>query len=352
MTHVSLTPMNNVIGIGDVLSELQDWHIIDVRSPGEYLAGHIPGAINLPLFSNVERARVGTLYKQVSPESAMKEGLTIAGSRMNGLLEQAAPFLKDTRKQILIHCWRGGKRSEAIHWLFTFSGIPSMRLGGGYKSFRNSAQSFFNEIPFELKILGGFTGSGKTEILKEVASRGQQVIDLENIAHHKGSAFGSIGEETQPSNEQFENILFTAFISMDTSKPIWLENESKSIGRVYLPEGLWRKIKRSVLYNIEVDKEARLDRALKYYSNPANIELLTQSFDKIHKRLGGLEYQNAIKALVAGDLRTAASIALRYYDKSYTFQLHNWEPERVIHFTNCEAVQETADRLIATVKIM
>ena len=338
--------MNNVIGIGDVLPDLNQWQIIDVRAPGEFLAGHIPGAVNIPLFSDEERAKVGTLYKQVSPEAAMKQGLSFAGAKMNHILEQAALLSKDSNKINLIHCWRGGKRSEAIHWLLTFSGISASRLEGGYKSFRTAVQAFFNDVPHQLNILGGCTGSGKTEILREIARKGHQVIDLESLAHHKGSAFGSIGEEDQPTNEQFENDLYTAFLPMDMSRPIWLENESKSIGRIHIPDGLWYKMKGSQLYNIEVDKETRLDRALKYYSDPASIEMLIHSFEKIHKRLGGLEFQKAIKALHEGDLRTAASIALVYYDKSYTFQLHGWPSENVVHLTECEDVSKTADRLI------
>ena len=338
--------MNNVIGIGDVLSDLNHWQIIDVRAPGEFLAGHIPDAVNIPLFSDEERAKVGTLYKQVSPEAAMKQGLSFAGAKMNQILEQASLLPKDSNKTNLIHCWRGGKRSEAIHWLLTFSGISASRLEGGYKSFRNSAHAFFNDVPFQLNILGGYTGSGKTEILQEMSKKGHQVIDLESLAHHKGSAFGSIGEEDQPTNEQFENDLYTTFLSFDVSRPIWLENESKSIGRVHLPDGLWGKMKESRLYNIEVGKETRLDRALKYYSDPASIEMLIHSFEKIHKRLGGLEYQRAIKALHEGDLRTAASIALVYYDKSYNFQLQGWPSDNVIHLAHCEDVNNTAERLL------
>ncbi len=338
--------MNEVVKIEQVLPNMDNWVIVDVRAPMEFQAGHIPGAINIPLFSDEERARVGTLYKQVSPEAAMKEGLDIAGSKMNRLLEQAAPYVLDIKKEMLIHCWRGGKRSESVQWLFNFSGISSKRLEGGYKSFRNSAITYFNSIPNELKILGGFTGSGKTEVLKELHTRGHQVIDLENLANHKGSAFGSIGEKEQPSNEQFENNLFMAFLSLDRTNPIWLENESKSIGKVYVPDGLWRKMKSSVLFNVEVDKEIRLNRVLRYYSDPATTEILKESFTKIQERLGGLEYKNAIQALSDGDLKRAASIALWYYDKAYAFQVANWNKDRIIHFQNCIDISGITDAIL------
>ena len=335
--------MNGAVEIKDIWREATSWQIVDVRSPGEFTAGHIPGAVNIPLFTDDERAIVGTLYKQTSAESAMREGLKIAGEKMPHYLEAAKSLNRE--RNLVIHCWRGGKRSEAMHWLFNFSGIPSSRLTGGYKSYRNLLQSYFADNSFDFRILGGYTGSGKTEILKEMARQGHQVIDLEKIAHHKGSAFGSIGEEMQPTNEQFENNLFSAFSSLDISKPIWLENESRNIGKVYLPEPLWLKMRNSRLYNIEVEREARLKRAIEYYSTPAETEELKLSFNKIKKRLGGLEYQNAMKALDQNDLREAASIALKYYDKSYSFQLQNWSSEKVIHLQQCDTIEDAVRKL-------
>lgn len=338
--------MNDEVEISDVLQNGLHWQVVDVRSPGEFAAGHIPGAVNIPLFTDEERARVGTLYKQTGPDAAMKEGLRISGGKMDYYLEKVKPLSSDPGKNILIHCWRGGKRSGAIHWLYNFAGIVSSRLNGGYKSYRNAVHDFFADHPFDLRILGGYTGSGKTEILKEISKLGHQVIDLEHLAHHKGSAFGSIGEEDQPTNEQFENDLHASFTALDISKPIWLENESRNIGKVYLPEALWIKMRNAILYNVEVDREVRLDRALNYYASQKDVGILKDAFEKIKKRLGGLEYQNALKALDEGDLRSAASIALRYYDKSYTFQLQGWAGEKVIHLHDCNDVKEAASKLI------
>lgn len=333
--------------IRDMLDQRQHWLLIDVRSPGEFQAGHIPGALNLPLFNDEERARVGTLYKQTSPQAAFHEGLEIAGRKMSWLVESLQHLTtQHPDRRVLVHCWRGGKRSKAVQWLFDFSGTPTVRLHGGYKSFRTAVHSFFNTPVFQYRVLGGCTGSGKTEILYALAARGQQIIDLEKMAHHKGSAFGTIGEDVQPSTEQFENNLYMYMQRLDPAQPVWVENESRSIGKAHLPEGFWTQIRKAPLYTIEVDPAVRLQRALRYYSEPVDIPMLQLSFEKIKKRLGGLEYQKAIQALENGDLAAAASVALAYYDKTYTYQLGQWSGEKVIHLEHCEDVASTAERLI------
>lgn len=332
--------------VKDLIEHWERWQVVDVRSPGEFRAGHIPGAANIPLFSDEERAIVGTLYTQNSPEEAFREGLRIAGLRMQGLVDQVKALDGTPGKEILIHCWRGGQRSKAVQWLFNFSGTPCERLEGGYKSYRTALHTYFNEFKFELRILGGCTGAGKTEILNALAARGEQVLDLEKLANHKGSAFGSIGEEPQPTSEQFENNIFLACLTFDVNKPVWIENESRSIGKAHLPEGLWKAMKRSVLYSIDVDKDIRLKRALRYYSEPVNIDSLKIAFEKIHDRLGGLDYKNAINALEAGDIETAASIALKYYDKAYLYQLRSWPEEQVQYLANCNDVEMTTTRLM------
>ena len=336
-----------MLAIGELLGERERWQILDVRTPAEFDTGHIPGAINIPLFTNDERARIGTLYKQQSPESAYLEGLRVVGPKMADWVDQISRLNSSSSKDLIVHCWRGGKRSGAMHWLITFSGMKAWRLEGGYKSFRQSLHTFFETQPLDLRILGGCTGAGKTEIIQTLAAHGQQVIDLEQLAHHKGSAFGSIGELEQPTTEQFENEIYMAFLQLDISKPIWLENESKSIGKAHLPEGLWRQMRHAVLFNIQVDEESRLNRIMNYYAEPVQKDLLAAAFQKIKKRLGGLDFQKAMASLEAGDLRNAAAIALHYYDKAYTYQLEHWPPGKVIHLADCNGVEETAIKLMS-----
>lgn len=344
--------MSPQMDISQLLANQHDWVILDVRSPGEFAEGHIPGAISFPLFSDEERARIGTLYKQTSPESAMSAGLDIAGSKMRLLTELGKEIQTQfPDRNMVIHCWRGGKRSEAVQWLFNFNGIPASRLTGGYKRYRQHIQHFFEHNPFTLRVVGGATGSGKTELLHELKLLGEQIIDLEEMACHRGSAFGAIGMPPQPKTEQFENELFHRFLHLDPQRIIWIENESKNIGRVYVPESFWHQMRHSRLYVLELDMATRLQRVVEEYTSFQDQESLAAGFEKIQKRLGGLDYQLAIKALKEHDMTTAAKIALTYYDKAYTYQLGQWSGQEVIQVKMETDMKENARALIRLDKI-
>ena len=185
--------------------------LLDVRSPAEYHHGHIPGALSLPLFSNDERKVVGTIYKQQSRENAIKTGLDYFGPKMRPMVETVESLIKNStdlqdKRTVFVYCWRGGMRSAGIAWLLDLYGFKVFTLTGGYKAYRRLAAQLFS-YPFHLKMLGGFTGSGKTKILEELKKKGEDVIDLELLAHHKGSAFGGIDMPEPPSQEEFENRL-------------------------------------------------------------------------------------------------------------------------------------------------
>ncbi|MBU6342532.1 MAG: tRNA 2-selenouridine(34) synthase MnmH, partial [Bacteroidetes bacterium] len=272
--------------------------ILDVRSPGEFAQGHIPGAISFPLFSDAERAAVGTCYKQKGPEQALELGLQFVGPKMAGFVHDAKA-LAPARK-LGVHCWRGGKRSQSMAWLLRTAGLDVITLEGGYKAYRQYIRSQFETIPLKLFVLGGRTGSGKTKILKAMAQMGAQVLDLEGLAHHKGSAFGFIGELEQPTVEQFENDVYAALQPLDLQKPVWVENESRSIGRVFIPDGLWLKIKAAPLYNIEIPHTTRVQHLIEDYANAPMIDLV-QAFHKIDRKLGGQHLKAALEALEQGD---------------------------------------------------
>jgi tRNA 2-selenouridine synthase len=306
--------MERLLTTPELLAARHERLLLDVRSPGEYAQGHIPGAVSFPLFTDQERAAVGTLYKQQGPEQALELGLTFVGPKMAGFVTQARALAPE--KRLAVHCWRGGKRSQSVAWLLRQAGFDVATLSGGYKFYRRRLLEAFDHEKYHIVVLGGRTGAGKTKVLRTLRDLGEQTIDLEALAHHKGSAFGSIGEAPQPTAEQFENNLYDALLNIDPQRRVWLENESRSIGRVYLPAGFWAQMKAAPLLNIEIPLADRVQNLIADYT-VADKAALEAAFLRIDKKLGGQHLKVALEALAADDLAAAAEIALRYYDKTY-----------------------------------
>jgi len=320
--------MPSEIDIAEFLSMAKNIPVIDVRSPSEYLKGHIPGALNLPLFSDDERVKVGTLYVRSGKGDAYLLGLEIVGPKLKSFAEEVKQLA--VNQQLLVHCWRGGMRSNSMAWLFEQIGIKVSTLKGGYKSYRHYVLEWFLIEP-TLVVLGGMTGSGKTEILNELQKAGCQVVDLEGIAHHKGSAFGGLGQLHQPTQEQFENNLFSNLQLLDYKYAIWIEDESMAIGKVLLPKALHEFMKQSKIICINRDKETRIARLIDEYAHFSSTEL-AESIQKIAKRLGGKDTNDSLTALLEEDYKKVAHIALQYYDKSYKNLLKLRSKETLIEF--------------------
>jgi len=337
------------LSLDTFLEKCKDIPVVDVRTPAEYNQGHIPGAINIPLFSNEERAEIGTIYKQGSKELAVERGLEIIGPRMKSLADAGKNTAKS--KKLLVHCWRGGMRSESFAWLMNTVGIHTDVLSGGYKTFRRAALDFYDHKNLRFILLGGATGSGKTEILHEMQSLGEQVVDLEGLANHKGSAFGGIGKSDQPTSEQFQNQLYIKLLEMDLNRDIWLENESSYIGKVGLPEKLWKKMIESPILEIKVPKTERVKRLVREHGT-LNEEELTAAILKISKKLGPEQSRDAIECLKSGEIATTANLLLTYYDKSYDFLLERRMEKvvGVITFTE-DHPQKAANYIIDYMKI-
>jgi len=297
--------------------------IIDVRSPAEFEHAHIPTALNLPLFNNEERAFIGTTYKKQSREAAIKAGLPLFGTKMLSMIETVESWIKNKQKEndltkpsIYVHCWRGGMRSAAVAWLLDLYGYKVIQLTGGYKAYRNWVLEQFT-ITYPLKVLGGYTGSGKTEILQALQEKNYAVIDLEGLAHHKGSAYGAIGQLPQPSQEMFENILADKLFEVNKKqKSIWIEDESQRIGKVLIPTPLFHLMRNSTCYFMTIPFEQRLAFILQGYGK-FDAQSLIEATERIQKRLGGLETKNAVAHIMQGELKEAFSILLKYYDKWY-----------------------------------
>jgi len=369
--------------------------VIDVRSPAEYHHAHIPGALSLPLFTDEERKIVGTTYKQESREAAIKAGLDFFGPKMRKMVEEVeavgsrqstvhspqstvdspqsavddsqykgsdSRFTTHDSRIILVHCWRGGMRSGAVSWLLDMYGFKVYTLIGGYKKFRHYVLDTFRQ-PFRLKILGGYTGSGKTELLHALKKKGENVVDLEAIAGHKGSAFGNIGLPPQPTQEMFENRLAMELrksignrqwaINGDHSlltihhSPIWLEDESQRIGQVNIPGDLWHTMRSSPVYFLDIPFEERLKHITEEYGR-LDKQKVIDAIGRIKEKLGGLNAKIAVQLLEEGNTLESFRILLNYYDKFYLKALHNREAlHSLLQRIECKSVTpENASQLL------
>jgi tRNA 2-selenouridine synthase len=352
--------------------------VIDVRSPSEFAHAHIPAAFNLPLFTDEERKIVGTAYKQESREIAIKKGLDFFSPKMRTMIEtvenlcrhgnmdnssvksaetdQIAATPSHKNKTILLYCWRGGMRSAGVAWMLDLYGYKVYTLAGGYKQFRNHVLEIF-QYPFPLRVLGGYTGSGKTDMINELKKRGENVVNLEELASHKGSAFGNIGLPPQPTQEMFENTLGCQlydicikenyFASPDgIEKPVWIEDESQRIGLVNVPHALWKTMRRSPVVFLEIPFGERLKYLVREYGSLEKSAML-DAIGRIREKLGGLNAKIAGELLAEGNYEESFGILLKYYDKYYLKALHNRENlNSLLHTVECKCVSpENADLL-------
>jgi tRNA 2-selenouridine synthase len=308
-----------VLNLPEFLSLRKTLPVIDVRSEGEYNEGHIRGAINIPILNNEERKVVGTDYKQLGQQSAIMSGFRLIGPRLSQLVEDAERAADG--KELLVHCWRGGMRSNYFCQFVGMARIKTHSLQGGYKTYRQFALDSFR-TPLKLMVIGGSTGSGKSEVLRALKQKGEQVIDLEALASHKGSVFGGLMMPKQPTTEQFQNDLFEAILTLDPQRRVWIEDESLSIGRIFLPKDFWDVMSGSPVVELDVHRDQRVDRLVEEYGTADSNEFLV-AMTKITKRLGGQHFKEAKESLLAGDMRRTIEILLTYYDKAYGFGLES-----------------------------
>jgi tRNA 2-selenouridine synthase len=317
--------------------------VFDVRSPAEFEHGHIPGALNLPLFTNEDRSIVGTLYAQKGSSEAIMKGLELTGPKMKEYAAKAMELAPE--KELLMHCWRGGMRSSSMAWLLNTAGMKAYTLEGGYKSFRQFVKLYFSH-PFQLIVIGGMTGSGKTEVLETIASLGKQVIDLEGLAGHKGSSFGNIGLPSQHSTEQFENDLFTRLCQLNPEEPVYIEDESLAIGHIFIPQPFFEQMSSATLFHLLVPSEQRVKRLVETYAGGNNNDLI-EGVKHIERRLGLENTAKAIDCINNNQMEEAVKIILQYYDKIYTLGAH-WEKRKDVKeiWVTHENTIEMADKII------
>jgi tRNA 2-selenouridine synthase len=291
--------------------------ILDVRSPAEYTQGHIPGAISFPLFSDQERAQVGICYKQKGRDQAVELGFALVGPKSADFIAQARILAPDGK--IRIYCWRGGMRSSGVAWILEMAGFEVFLLNGGYKAFRRWGRSLFS-VSQPIILLGGMTGTGKTEILNALRTLGEQTLDLEDLANHRGSSYGALGQPPQPTNEQFWNLISLQWSRFQRHQPVWIEAESKRIGICRVPQEIFQQMEQAPVILIQRTREERLSLLVELYGT-ANREDLIQATKRIHKHLGGLRTTEAINFIQQEKLTEALDLILHYYDKAYTYDL-------------------------------
>lgn len=336
-----------IVEVNEFLELRKQLPVIDVRSEKEYADGHISGALNIPILNNAERIAVGTDYKQKGQMEAIKTGFRLVGPRIIDIVNEAEQAASGG--EMLVHCWRGGMRSSNFCQFVGMARLRTHQLKGGYKAYRHQALASFKN-PFRFIVIGGSTGSGKTEALRALAQKGEQVVDLEKLANHKGSVFGGLMMPSQPTTEQFQNDLFEEILKLDLSRRIWIEDESIAVGKIILPEDFWRTMVISPIIEMNVDKDVRIKRLVDEYG-PADKMQFLASMEKIIKKLGGQHFNNAKRTLLQGDIASSIEILLNYYDKAYATGLSK-KKERIeqrMQWDGSNPVQ-FAEELIAAVE--
>lgn len=331
------------IGISEFLEKSRHLPVIDVRSPAEFDHGHIPGAINLPLFSNEERSVVGTLYLRKGSSEAMMKGLQLIGPKMKKFAQTALSIAPE--KEALLHCWRGGMRTNSMAWLLNTVGIKTSTLEGGYKSYRRYVQEYFSR-PINLIVIGGMTGSGKTEVLEALEMQGKQVIHLERLTSHKGSVFGGIGMAPQPSTEQFENDFFMRLNRLNQDEPVFVEDESLAIGKVFIPGPFFDQMSSAVFINLLIPLNRRIKNLVSAYANGDRNDLIA-GVKRIEKRLGLKNAAFIMDCVRNGEMALAVEMVLKYYDKVYARSMAMHKRKKSIEIiVDTENTNEIVDYIV------
>ncbi len=324
--------MTHRISIEDIEKRADGLPVIDVRAPAEFAHGHIPGAVSLPLFSDEQRALVGTTYKKQGREAAILLGFELTGPKWSAFIRQALELAP--QKKVVLHCWRGGMRSSAMAWALDLYGFEVFLLQGGYKSYRRWAARQW-EKNYDFLVIGGMTGSGKTRVLRQLKDIGEQIVDLEDLAQHQGSAYGSLNRLEQPTQEQFENDLASNLSKLDVARPIWIEDENQNIGSCLLPKPFWGQLKNAFHFDLQVPLEQRITALVQEYG-ALDKDFLIGCTERIKKRLGLEQTKNAIVAI--GEDRMADFIrqVLVYYDKTYRRALNDLDPAGILSVSASE----------------
>jgi tRNA 2-selenouridine synthase len=330
-----------ILEVEQFLTLRENLPVVDVRSEGEYTEGHIASAINIPLLNNQERIIIGTTYKVKGQHEAIKAGFKLVGPRLLDIIDEATKV----GDEFIVHCWRGGMRSSNFCQFVGMAGKKTHQLKGGYKAYRSRALESLS-LPFRFIVMSGYTGSGKSELLGALKQKGEQVIDLEELARHKGSVFGGLNMPPQPTTEQFQNDLFEEIRKLDLKRPIWIEDESIAIGKIFLPSDFWKTLRASPVVVLDVPKQVRINRLVNDYGN-VSADDFHNCLKGIVKKLGGQHYNTAREKLYAGDMHATIEVILNYYDKAYANSMVD-KKDRILNevYWDGTTVNDFADHLL------
>lgn len=300
------------ISIEDLLSlkDTGELTIIDVRSPSEFKDATIPGSINIPFFSDEERAEVGTIYKQVNPQAAKDRGLEIVSAKLPAFIKE----FKELEGNKAVFCWRGGMRSRTSATVLSLMGIKAYRLNGGYRSYRNWVVERLETINWnpDALVLNGYTGSGKTTLLQRLHEANYPVIDLEGLANHRGSIFGQIGLE--PNNQKkFDALLIEDLLRLKHSPYVLIEGESRRIGKVTLPEFLLEKKDKGIQLIVDIPIEERVIHILDDYRPWEHEQECMEAFTRIKRRIHTPIANQIESDLISRNYSSAVRLLLEYY---------------------------------------
>jgi len=321
--------------------------LVDARTPLEFAEDHLPGAINVPLLTNEERVEIGTLYKQHGPHPARVRGLELTAPRFPEMTHTIAAAAGG--RPILVYCWRGGLRSRTIATIMELTGYQAEQLVGGYKAFRNHVTAYFADFrpTAPLVVLHGMTGIGKTTLLALLRERGEATIDLEGLAQHRGSAFGSLGlSQDELTQKRFETLLWDAFRKLPVEKAVYLEGESRRIGKITLPGNLYDVMQQSCKVWCTASIATRVKRLTDEYGLKEYEPGLTEALGKIKKKLGGDKYVEIAGYLQRWEMEPfMTELIVSYYDKLY-YKVREWREDLTLSLENFDAA---ADELVKEV---
>jgi tRNA 2-selenouridine synthase len=316
----------------DQLYDVPGRVLVDVRSPGEFLEGSIPGSVNVPLFSDEERAMIGTVYKQQSPAAARRLAMLTVSPKIPQIVEQMEELMK--QGELVIFCWRGGMRSYAACTFMDLLKYPVLRLRGGYRAYRQLVMTELEShqgLKSPLIVLHGYTGVGKTRVLLMLKERGHQVLDLEGMANHRGSVFGWIGLGRPNNQKTFDSLLWESLRVLDQERPVFMEAESKRIGHAVMPDWLEQDKRAGCHVLLEASLENRVRRLMEDYLPHADRQVeeqLREALYSIRKRLPREEFEWLEEQLGNHEIeRFCGRLLELYYDPKYKHKLGTYTSE-------------------------